>query len=105
MPIDVPSNSRFGISEPILVDGRETFGLTTPFPFLDIDKLPENRIIRFTVTSDFAGRPDLIAKEIYGTAFFDWVIIMSTKPQNPFNFPQTGTVLKLPDVSTVITQI
>ena len=106
MPIFVPTYSRFGISSPIAYDnGIETFGLMKPYAFLDEKNLTQDEITVIKVTSDVAGRPDLIAWQLYNQPVLSWVIILFNKPLNPIGWPQTGTVIKVPDASAVFKEL
>ena len=96
MTISVDSLSRFKDTEVVSKDGALTFGLWDRLDFTNLDDLPEEDITTLQVDQRFAGRPDLIAEEIYGSSFLEWVITMSNRPLNPLGFPKAGTIIKFP---------
>ena len=101
MSIDVPSNSRFSISQPIVTpDGIETFGLMKKFDFLTTDQYTN-----YEVTPGKVHRPDLIADEVYGSPSFYWIVIMYNRPKNPFRWPENKEVIRLPLASVVIPEL
>ena len=105
MPIETSSTSRFTITEAIIRDGKETFGRWTRPDFTDLDTLNEEDIIVFNVDSSFAGRPDLIAFDQYGSSLLEWVVVMSNRPKNPVGFPRIGSVIRLPSRSLVLVNV
>lgn len=101
MSIELPSNSRFKLTEPVLTaDGKETFGLMTQFKFQSTDNY-----ITISVPSTLAHRPDLIAERYYGSPSFYWVPILFNKVRNPFQWPKIGEVIRLPVNSVVIPEL
>lgn len=98
MPIEVPSNSRFKLSTPVLSpEGVETFGLMKKFEFLSSEN-----IIQYRVDNNVAHRPDLIATDYYGDPSYYWVVIMFNKPTNPFGWPRAQEIIKLPRKTIVV---
>lgn len=102
MAIEVTSISRFFQTEAILINGIETFGRWTRPDFVNPDLLDENQITTFGVENDFAGRPDLIANDFYGSPLLEWVVIMFNNPIDPIGWPRSGTVIQLPDRELVL---
>lgn len=101
MSIEVPSNSRFKLSMPIITaDGSETFGLMTKFDFLST-----TNVTNYVVKATRAHRPDLIADDFYGSPSFFWVVIMFNRPKNPFRWPETGDVIRLPVNNVVLPEL
>ena len=105
MPIEVPSTSRFTITEAIIRDGKETFGRWKRPAFTDLDTLNEDDILTFSVDSSFAGRPDLIAFDQYGSSLLEWVVVMSNRPKNTLGFPPIGSVIRLPSRALVLVNV
>ena len=104
MPIDLDSFSRFKETQPIIFDGKETFGSWKMPQFLvqDIDEL---QIIRIMVTNGRNGRPDLIASDIYGSPQYFWVLIAYNKPKNPIGWPAVGEVIRAPIADIVLANL
>jgi len=101
MPIKVPSNSRFKLSDAIVTsDGHETFGLMKKFNFLDSEDY-----IEYKITQPFAHRPDRIADSIYGSPSYFWVVIMYNKQRNPLLWPKLGEIIRLPPPRVVIPEL
>ncbi len=97
MSIEVDTYSRFLRSDSVFVDNIETFGLLKRPNFLDVESLDqETEVIDFRVVWPFVGRPDAIAREVYGVQFLDWIIILSQNPRNTLNWPPNGITLRLP---------
>ena len=100
--IAVDSFSKFKLSSTILTQiGDETFGLMTKFDFLNKDKLTEEQIIKITVDSTRAGRPDLISNDLYSTSIHMWLLIQFNNITNPFNWPNNGSIIKAPSPDLV----
>lgn len=97
MPIAVSQHSRFQDSEPIIHNGSETFGLMTKPYFLNPKNLdPNTEIINLTITPDLAGKPWMIADQVYNSPILDWVVVLFNKPLNPVGWPVNGAVIRLP---------
>ena len=105
MALNLLPYSRFAISDPIIVDGVETFGLFRRFKFLDPRNLQNTQILKFEVRPPFDGRPDRIADTLYGASTLDWVIILFNNPRDTLSFPINGTVIKYPVPSVVFAEI
>jgi hypothetical protein len=102
MAIDVTSISRFSQTEAVIINGIETFGRWKRPDFINPDLLDEDQIRTFGVDNEFAGRPDLIATDFYGSPLLEWVVIMFNNPQNPIGWPVSGSVIRLPERSLVL---
>lgn len=102
MTIEKEPQSRFNLSEPIVFNGVETFGLITKYPFLDPNNLSESDIITLTITPDLVGKPWAIANQLYNSPVLDWVIVLFNKPLNPVGWPQNGTIIRAPKDSVVL---
>ena len=94
--------SRFGISDPIIVDGASTYGMLTKYPFLTPANLTQEQVTKLTITPDLAGRPDLIAQKLYNSPVLDWVVVLYNKPLNPVGWPANGAVINAPLASVVL---
>ena len=96
--------SRFNKTEEIIVDGHVTFGAWSSFSFLT--KRPdESSIGVFRVTSAVAGRPDLIANQLYGTPLLDWVLIAFNRRRRTLNWPMAGDSIEYPLDSIVLPEL
>jgi hypothetical protein len=104
MPLSTNDYSRFKETQTILFNGVETFGKWTPPAILKRD-LPDEDIQFFVVDNSTQGRPDLIANEVYGTTFLDWLVIAFNKPRSTLNWPRTGDVIKLPIQSVALAEL
>lgn len=103
MPIKLSKSSRFRTTEPIIKDGKETFGRWSRPAFMDAELIGENRTIKFHVTQKYAGKAWMIANDVYGSPFLEWVVIMFNRPKNPLNWPRAGSVITLPNPNLVST--
>lgn len=75
-------------------NGRETYGLVSGFNALK--NMTPNQYITWTVLSQYAGRPDLIANYFYTDVQKEWFVVFANKPLNTFNWPNTGDKIKIP---------
>ena len=96
--------SRFKNTPQTIVDGQETYGRWSSFPFLK-ERPPEEFINVFQVTSALEGRPDLISDQVYGTPLLDWVIIAFNKTRETLNWPKTGDIIEYPSDTIVLPQL
>lgn len=67
-------------------------------------KLDISQEALFSVTSEFEGKPDLIANQIYGNPFLDWVLIAYNNAE-PFGWPKAGSIIKYPIERVVYTSL
>jgi hypothetical protein len=108
MSIQLDSFSRFKDTQPIITDapvpgGRvETFGLWKPPKFLTMPLDPQNDVMRIQVDARRAGRPDLIADDIYGSPSYYWVLITFNQPDRILGWPQNGLVIQAPVAQVVL---
>jgi len=102
---NVDDLSRFKKSEPIIVDGKVTFGRWTRPDWMNPEFVASTEIMLFQVDQNYAGRPDLIAQNFYGTPYLEWVITMFNRPLNPIGFPKAGSVVKVLSRSVVFSNI
>ena len=106
MPVNPRSNSRFLISDPILTrDGRETYGIATKYDFLIRENLNSDEIGQIVINADLAGRPDLLADEIYGNVDLMWIPILFNRVQNPLNWPTNNQIVEYPIPSVVFAEL
>ncbi len=102
MPIETSSFSRFTETEAIVRDGKENFGRWVRPDFLKPDLLAEEEIFTLFIDGAFAGRPDLIADDLYDSPFFEWVLIMFNKPKDTLGWPESGDTIKYPSRTVVL---
>jgi hypothetical protein len=57
----------------------------------------------YKVPAKFAGRPDLIASEVYQSADLWWVILWANGVIDPFARPYAGDVIKVVDINSMKT--
>jgi hypothetical protein len=96
MPIQIPTDSRFRGTQPVIKDGNESFGLWRRPEFLKEENLDDDDTFLVRVDQTTAGRPDLIAFNNYGSAYLEWVVIMFNRPQDPLGWPPAGLIIRLP---------
>ena len=92
-------DARFNDTQPVIKDGKVTYGTWKKPAFLLKEHFEFE--VPYTVNNTKAGRPDLIAEEIYGNADLYWVVIAAHHPLNPVGWPQVGAKLILPGSSEV----
>jgi hypothetical protein len=102
MAVQGNNNSRFTKADPIYINGKETYGMWSRPDFMKVDNVPQDQIQQYQIDQRTAGRPDLIALDIYNDQNLDWVVIMFNSPMNTLGWPKAGTVIKLPSKSTVL---
>lgn len=106
MSIAPDHQSRFRFSTPIVtLEGRETFALMSKHFFLNPANLTDDQVQSIEITPELAGRPWLIADQLYNSPILDWVIVLFNKPLNPVNWPLIGTVIKAPIQSVVLPNV
>lgn len=55
-----------------------------------------NSDIEFRIPPEYAGRPDLISFEVYGSAEYSWVVLQKNSIVDIIDELKTGTVIRLP---------
>ncbi len=95
------SHSRFLRTPEIIYEGHETFDVWNQHRFLkeEVDSGV------FTVSSQYAGRPDKISKILYGTSYLEWVLIAFNNPPEPLGWPKSGETIRYPIESEVYPSI
>ena len=93
--LSVDNLSRFFKSEPIIVDGKVTFGRWKRPDWMNPDLVASTDVLLVQVDQNYAGRPDLVVQDFYGTPYLEWVITMFNRPLNPIGFPKAGSVIKV----------
>lgn len=73
----------------------ETMGVWKRPAFLRIRPNPD-QIGTYQVQTGRVGRPDLIAAELYGSAFLDWILIAFNQAMDVLNWPQAGMIIEYP---------
>jgi hypothetical protein len=96
--------SRFNLTPKITYDDKITYGKWKQYKFLT-DKIPESSTGVYVVTANTAGRPDLIAGQLYGTTELDWVLLAFNNVRNPMNWPAVGELIRYPVDSIVIQEV
>ena len=96
--------SRFSTTEMVTVKGQSTFGYWN-MPTLLSKPLDPSDTVSILITSDLAGRPDLIAQQYYNMSELDWLIIAFNHALDVFNWPKVGTVITIPSSFMVATQL
>jgi hypothetical protein len=102
MPIELSSFSRFQGSQPIVRNGKETFGLWVRSQAVNPAQLDQNKIQTIKIDQRLAGRPDIIANDLYGSPLLEWVVIMFNRPQNPLGWPPAGIIIRMPTRDVVL---
>lgn len=102
MPILTSEFSRFKDTEPVIKDGKETFGLWNRPPELERKNLNDEQITTIKIDQINQGRPDLISQEYYGTPSLFWVITMFNRPLNTLGWPQAGETIQFPNKDSVM---
>ena len=97
-------NSRYRNTDMIIVDNVETVGTWNQPTYLE-QRPGEEFIFKYSINSAVEGRPDLIATELYGTPFLDWVLIAFNSPAEVLNWPTAGTTIEYPDQELVLSQL
>jgi len=105
MPIQSDDFSRLRFTEPVVINGVETFGSFDRPSFLDRKQLSDEEILEFEVRPPFAKHPDLIAFELYGSERLDWVIVMFNNPENTLNWPPNGAIIQYPSPDLVLPEV
>ncbi len=101
MPYNLDYYSRYINTDRIVFSGNPTFGLyKRPEIF---DQLTDDDVTHLKIDWKYAGRPDLIALEAYGSHQFYWILVMYNSPKNPIGWPFVGTTIKIPKQSAVST--
>lgn len=99
MPYDLSSYSKFKETTRILFDGKYSFGMWNDV-FSNIDPTD---IMQYHVSDrNYAGRPDLIADDVYDNHLLSWVIIMYNKPINTMNWPPHGSTIQIPTAKALV---
>jgi hypothetical protein len=89
------SYNRFKYTDLITTrNGNETYGLMSGFN--DLKNITDENYIKWTVESDYEGRPDMIANKFYRTPYYEWIVVFANRPKNPLNWPKTGDIIKIP---------
>ena len=89
--------SRFQLTTPIVYNGVKTYGLwVEPWFITNPELLPIAQVGIMVVPSSLECRPDAISQLVYGTPYFDWVIIAFNRSFDVLNWPRTGTTIKYP---------
>jgi hypothetical protein len=96
--------NRYNNTPFIIVDGNKTRGSWSQPSWLKSRPEPKN-IGRLVVSSQYEGRPDLIAKLIYNNSELDWVLLAFNNVDNPFGWPRTGLVIEYPSENLVFPEL
>jgi hypothetical protein len=105
MAIQVDAQSRFNRQSVIMVNDIVTFGKWNRPEWMRRENIDEDDILTFKINSLRAGRPDLIANDLYTRPFLDWVLVMWNSPRNTLGWPKIGEVIEAPAGSIVLPNI
>lgn len=116
MGIQLDHGSRFQTTDTILLPlpggdpggdtGQvvETFGVWRKPSFLR-NRPNNDQIGKYQVQTGRVARPDLIATDLYGSPFLDWVIIAFNNATDVLNWPDAGAVIEYPLPTIVFSEI
>ena len=93
--------SRFNQTDSVLFDGNETYGRWNN----PISTAIYNNLILIVIDTRYAGRPDLIAKKLYGDDSLDWMLIAVNNVTDVLNWPSAGAMIKVPDPKLVTSEL
>jgi hypothetical protein len=93
--------SRFKNTPISIINGTRTYGRWVRPDFMNRSVLEDNQIQKIVINQSNAGRPDVIAYDLYGSDRLDWVIVMFNRPLNTLGWPIAGTVIEAPTRETV----
>jgi hypothetical protein len=96
--------SRFRRTPVTIFSDRETVEHWEKPEFLTVE-LSESAVNTFVVTANYNGRPDLLSQLLYGSPYYDWVLIAYNNVTDTLNWPPTGLQMKYPVSSMVITGV
>jgi hypothetical protein len=93
--------SRFSRTDSVLFDNNETYGRwASPIT----NNIYKNLTV-ISVGAQYAGRPDLIANELYGDSSLDWVLIAVNNAADALNWPSAGSTIKVPIRSIITSEL
>jgi len=82
----------------MLVDAK---GIKTYYPVAPIYNRLLPTIDYYKIPIKYAGRPDLIANELYRSSDLWWVIFWSNGIIDPFGKPRAGEVIRVVDINSL----
>jgi hypothetical protein len=88
-------STRFKLTDTILYQGHVTKSSWRKPEILRREVRTED-YTTFTVTNDLEFRPDKISNIAYKTPHLDWLIIAYNQAPEPFAWPRTGEIIKIP---------
>lgn len=103
MSLELDMYSRFQETETTVFGGHEVFGRWKRPQLLQA--LRPNQVSYYKVLSNRAGRPDEISRDFYGTTLLDWLIIAYNDAVQVLNWPESGTVIKIPNRTVVFSEL
>jgi hypothetical protein len=99
--MDIQVYSRFVQTDPVVFDGCDTYGRwNSPLTQAIYDNL-----LLLVINARYAGRPDLIANELYGDDSLDWVLITVNNATDALNWPNAGDTIKVPDPTIMTSEL
>lgn len=109
MGLKLDAGSRFQLTNTVLVttpNGEvvETFSVWKRPSFLTT-RPREDLIGRYQVLTGRVARPDLIATELYGSPYLDWIIVAFNGAMDVLNWPEAGSVIEYPLPSLVFAEV
>ena len=105
MAIEVDAQSRFNRQSVIMKGEIVTFGRWLRPDWMRRENINEDDILTFKITSLRAGRPDLLASDLYNRPFLDWIIVMWNSPRDTLGWPKIGEVIEAPSGAVVLPNI
>lgn len=89
----VNHKSRFNGYNPITFKGQTTFGFYFRPAFLE-KGYTSNQVGYHTVDITEEGRPDRIAEKLYGSAEYEWVLLLLNDVSETLTWPTSGQLIK-----------
>lgn len=96
--------SRFKATQTITYEGSITYGVWKPLKVLQKEYDTDDYKI-YQVPSNFEGRPDLISDVMFKTPFLDWVLIAYNRVKEPFGWPRSNELIKIPKSSLFLSEL
>lgn len=109
MSIKLDSGSRFYDTPVILATASngelvETYGVWKLPSFIKT-RPNDDQIGKLQIQTGRVGRPDLIAADLYGSQYLDWILIAFNNTLDVLNWPQAGTIIEYPLPGVVFAEI
>ena len=99
--MELQAYSRFTQTEQVMFDGNETYGRWNS----PLGPAIYNNLVLIVVNANYAGRPDLIANDLYGDDSLDWMLIAVNNATDALNWPNAGDTIKVPSTSILTSEL